>query len=322
MKAKAVRIEQQGEPSVMEMVESELPEPGAGEARVRHSFIGLNFMDVYQRGGQYPVSLPMGLGLEAAGVVEALGDGVEDLAVGDRVAYGPAPPGAYSDRRNLPAARLVRIPDAVSDEQAAAGLLKGITVEYLLERAYAVRAGQDVLFYAAAGGVGLIAGQWGAALGARMIGVAGGAEKCELALEHGYDAVIDRTREDVVARVKALTDGRGVPVAYDSVGKDTFEQTLECLAPRGYFVSFGTSSGPPPPVEAKELQHRGSLYFTRPTLADYASERADLEHAAGRVFEMIGSGAVRITVGQRFDLADVVAAHEALEGGRTTGTSS
>ncbi|MGI9332727.1 MAG: quinone oxidoreductase family protein [Gammaproteobacteria bacterium] len=316
-----VQIDEQGSPAVMQLVQGELADPGPGEVRIRHTAVGLNYMDIYQRGGQYAVTLPMQLGLEAAGTIEGIGADAEGFAVGDRVAYGPAPPGAYADRRNVPVARLVRIPQGISDEQAAACLLKGITAEYLLERAWAVKAGDPVLFYAAAGGVGLIAGQWGRALGARMIGVAGGERKCSLAAENGYEEVIDRTREDVVERVKSLTAGAGVAVAYDSIGKHTFEHTLDCLRPRGCFVSFGTTSGAVPPVQAKALQDRGSLYFTRPTLANYAATRADLDHAAGRVFEMVQSGAVKVNIGQRYALSDVVKAHEDLETGKTSGAT-
>lgn len=319
--ANAIRIDAQGEPSVMRLVRQDLPEPDSGMVQVEHTAIGLNFMDVYQRGGQYPVNLPMNLGIEAAGRVERVGPDVEGLAPGDRVAYGPAPPGAYSDRRHVPAARLLKLPDSVSDEVAAACLVKGITSEYLLERAWKVGAGEDVLFYAAAGGVGLIAGQWGRALGARMIGVAGGAEKVALAREHGYAEVIDRKAESVTERVRTLTAGAGVAVAYDSIGKDSYAQTLDCLRARGCFVSFGTTSGAVPPVEAKALQARGSLYFTRPTLADYAATRSDLEHAARRVFEMLASGAVRASIGQRYPLSDVVQAHTDLESGATRGST-
>jgi NADPH2:quinone reductase len=319
--ARTITIEEQGAPSVMRLVSGPLPAPGEGEATIRQTAIGINFMDVYQRSGHYPLELPSGIGLEAAGVVEAIGAGVTDLDLGDRVAYSGGPPGSYADYRNVPAGRIVKVPVGVSDEQAAAILLKGTTAEYLLERAYPVKAGENVLFYAAAGGVGSIAGQWGKALGARMIGIAGGPEKCALARAHGYDEVIDRNNEDVVARVRELTGGAGVPVLYDSVGKDTYEQSIDCLAPRGYFVSFGTTSGKVPPVDAATLQHKGSLYFTRPTLANYCAARGDFEASVARVFDMVASGAVKIDIGQRYDLADAVQAHSDLEGGRTTGSS-
>jgi len=320
VKTKAVHFEKQGDPSVLKMIEADLPDPGEGEAQIRQSAIGINFMDVYQRGGQYDVALPFRPGLEGAGVVEKLGAGVDGLAVGDRVAYAGVP-GGYAEARNIPAARLVKIPDGVSDEQAAAAIMKGMTVEYLMERAYPVKAGEWVLFYAAAGGVGLIAGQWGKLLGARMIGIAGGADKCQLALDNGYEAALDRRTENIVERVKELTGGAGVAVAYDSIGKETYEQTLDCLAPRGFFMSFGTTSGPVPPVYAKELQNRGSLYFSRPTLATYTAARAGLEHSASRVFDMIASGKVKIEIGQTYALDDVVQAHLDLEAGKTKGSS-
>jgi NADPH2:quinone reductase len=319
--ARAIVIEEQGAPSVMRLVSRSLPPPGEGEARVRQTAIGINFMDVYQRSGHYPLELPSGIGLEAAGVVEAIGPGVTGLREGDRVAYSGGPPGSYADCRNVMASRIVKIPDGVSDKQAAAILLKGTTAEYLLERAYPVKAGENVLFYAAAGGVGSIAGQWGKALGARMIGIAGGPEKCARARSHGYDEVIDRKSEDVVARVRELTGGAGVPVVYDSVGKDTYEQSIDCLAPRGFFVSFGTTSGKVPPVDAATLQHKGSLYFTRPTLANYCAARGDFEASVARVFDMLASGTVNIDIGQRYGLDDAVQAHSDLEAGRTSGSS-
>lgn len=321
MRARAVRIAVQGKPEVMKLQTVELAEPGAGEVLLRQHVIGLNFMDIYHRSGQYPLPMPSGIGVEAAGVVEKLGSGVQDLKVGDHVAYGASAPGAYADYRIMPAARLVKIPDGISDETAAAVLMKGMTVEYLLKRCYPLQAGQYALFLAAGGGVGLIAGQWGKALGAQVIGVAGGAEKCKLASEHGYAHVIDRKREDIVARVKEITGGAGVPVVYDSIGKDTFDISLKCLAPRGYFVSFGTTTGAPPPVEAATLQKMGSLYFTRPTLATYAAKREDLVASTTTVFDMVSKGAVKVNIGQRYALADVAKAHADLEAGLTKGSS-
>lgn len=321
MDTKAVVIETQGPPSVMRLDDVSLPAPADGMATIRQSAIGINFMDVYQRSGYYPMDLPSGLGLEAAGVVESVGPGVSHVSVGDRVVYSGGPPGAYAAARNVLASRIVKIPDDINDEQAAAVLLKGTTAEYLLERTYKVSPGENVLFYAAAGGVGLLAGQWGKALGARMIGIAGGPEKCAHALAHGYDVVIDRHAEDVVARVRELTDGAGVPVLYDSIGKDTYEQSIDCLAPRGMFVSFGTTSGTVPPVEAATLQHKGSLYFTRPSLANYCADRDDFEASTTRVFDMLASGAVKVEIGQRYCLADVVQAHTDLEAGQTSGSS-
>lgn len=321
MQANIVRIAAQGKPEVMKLEHVELAAPAAGEALIRQTAIGLNFMDVYHRSGQYPLSLPSGIGVEAAGVIEAVGAGVTDLKKGDRVAYGGSAPGSYADRRLMPADRLVKIPEGISEETAAAALMKGMTVEYLLNRCFPVGAGQFVLFMAAAGGVGLVAGQWGKSKGARMIGVAGGAEKCKLAKEHGYEFVIDRTREDIAARVKEITGGAGVPVVYDSIGKATFDVSLKCLSPRGYFVSFGTTTGAPPPVEAATLQKLGSLYFTRPTLATYAAKREDLLMSANAVFDMLQRGVITPHIGQRYPLAEMVAAHEDLEAGRTKGSS-
>ena len=288
MKANVIRCAAQGNPDVMRFETVELGAPGLGEILVRQTAIGLNFMDVYHRGGQYPLPMPSGLGVEAAGVIEQVGSGVTELKKGDRIAYAGGAPGAYADYRIMPAAgRMIKIPNFISDEQAAAILMKGTTSEYLLNRCYPLQAGQYALFLAAAGGVGLVAGQWGKALGAKMIGVAGGAEKCRLAAEHAYAYVIDRKSEDIVARVKAITGGARVPVVFDSIGKATFETTLNCLAPRGYFVSFGTTTGAPSPVEAATLQKMGSLYFTRPTHVTYTAKREDLLASAAAVFDMV-----------------------------------
>ncbi|MDB9915837.1 quinone oxidoreductase [Alphaproteobacteria bacterium] len=321
MKSISVAIEAQGAPSVMKLSNVDIGLPKEGEVLIRQSVIGVNYMDIYQRSGYYPMNLPSGIGLEASGIIESIGAGVNFLTEGDRVVYSGGPPGSYADVRNVLASRVVRIPENIEDEQAAAIFLKGTTAEYLLERAYPITAGQTVLFHAAAGGVGLIAGQWGKAIGARMIGVAGGPKKCALAKEHGYTEVIDRNNENVVARVKELTDSEGVPVVYDSVGKDTFEQSVECLSPRGYFISFGTTSGSVPPIDAAMLQHKGSLYFTRPTLANYCAARDDLELSAARLFKMIANGSVKTKIGQRFELSDVVRAHVDLEAGKTFGSS-
>ena len=321
MKSISVAIEAQGAPSVMKLSNVDIGLPKEGEVLIRQSVIGVNYMDIYQRSGYYPMNLPSGIGLEASGIIESIGAGVNFLTEGDRVVYSGGPPGSYADVRNVLASRVVRIPKNIEDEQAAAIFLKGTTAEYLLERAYPITAGQTVLFHAAAGGVGLIAGQWGKAIGARMIGVAGGPEKCALAKEHGYTEVIDRNNENVVARVKELTDGKGVPVVYDSVGKDTFEQSIECLSPRGYFMSFGTTSGSVPPIDAAMLQHKGSLYFTRPTLANYCAARDDLELSAARLFKMIANGDVKTKIGQRYKLSDVVRSHLDLEAGKTFGSS-
>lgn len=320
-KARAMRIHSHGGPEVLVADMLDLPDPGAGEVLLRHTAIGVNFQDVYHRSGFYPLSMPSGIGTEAVGVVEKLGAGVAGVAIGERVGYAGGAPGAYSDYRNLPADRLVKIPAGISDEVAAAALLKGMTVEYLLNRCYPVAAGESVLMYAAAGGVGLIAGQWGRHLGARMIGVASGAEKCALARAHGFAEVIDRTSQDVATQVKALTAGAGVPVAYDSVGRATFETTMKCLAPRGMFVSFGTTTGAPPAVEAGMLQKLGSLYFTRPTLVTYTATRAALDASAAAVFGLITRGILKVSVNARYALADAARAHADLEGGRTSGSS-
>ena len=321
MKANVVRIHAHGAPQVLALDTVELGDPGPGEVLLRHTAIGLNYQDVYHRSGYYPLQMPSGIGTEAAGMVEKLGGGVAGFAIGDRVCYAGGAPGAYADLRNVPADRLVKIPSGISDETAAAVMLKGMTVEYLLNRCYPVKAGEAVLFYAASGGVGLIAGQWGRHLGARMIGVAGGAAKCALAKANGYAEVIDRSGEDIAARVREITGGRGVPVAYDSVGKATFDATLAALAPRGYFVSFGTTTGSPPAVEAGTLQKLGSLYFTRPTLVTYTAARADLEACAAAVFGLIEKGILKVTVNHRYALGAVATAHADLESGRTTGSS-
>jgi NADPH2:quinone reductase len=321
MEARVVRFVGPGGPDVLKVATVTVPEPAAGEVLVRQTAIGLNYQDVYHRSGFYPLPLPSGVGTEAAGVVERTGPGVTAVKEGDRIVYAGGAVGAYASHRVVPAVRLVKIPDAVTDEVAAAVMLKGMTVEYLLNRCYAVKPGEFVLFYAAAGGVGLLAGQWGRHLGAKMIGVAGGADKCRLAREHGYAEVIDRTREDVVERVKAMTGGAGVPVVYDSVGKATFEASIKCLKPRGFFVSFGTTTGPPPPVEAGLLQKHGSLYFTRPTLVTYTATREELVASAAAVFDMVTRGAVTVHIGARYQLAEAARAHADLEGGRTVGSS-
>jgi len=319
--ARAIRIAAQGGPDVMTIETVSLPEPAAGEVLIRQTAIGINYLDVYHRSGFYTLPLPSGVGSEAAGVVERTGPQVANLKAGDRVAYAGGAPGSYASHRIVPAARLVTIPDGVSDEVAAAVMLKGMTVEYLLNRCYPLKPGEFVLFHAAAGGVGLLAGQWGRHLGAKMIGVAGGAVKGRLAREHGYAEVIDRTREDVVERVKAITGGGGVSVVYDSVGKATFETSLKCLRPRGMFVSFGTTTGSPPPVEAGVLQKHGSLYFTRPTLVTYTAAREDLVASAAAVFDLVTRGVLTVHIGARYPLADAARAHADLEAGKTVGSS-
>jgi len=321
MQTRVIRFAAPGGPDVLKEELVPLPKPAAGEVLVRHTAIGLNYLDVYHRSGAYPLPLPSGVGSEAAGVVEEIGPDVSHLSTGDRVVYAGGPPGAYTSRRNVAASRLIVIPDGVTDELAAAVMLKGMTVEYLLNRCHAVQPGEFVLFHAAAGGVGLLAGQWGKSLGATMIGVAGGADKCRLARGYGYAEVIDRTSEDIVERVQAITDGAGVPVVYDSVGKATFDASIACLAPRGLFVSFGTTTGAPPPVEAGLLQKRGSLYFTRPTLVTYTASRDELVASAMAVFDLVARGVLTVHIGARYTLADAARAHADLEAGRTTGSS-
>jgi len=322
MKTQAVRFHAPGGPEVLKFEELDLPEPAAGEVRIRHTAIGLNFQDIYARSGAYPFPLPSGLGTEAAGVVEAVGPGVTDFQVGERVCYISGPVlGACATHRNYPAARLLKSPAHMSDEQLAAMMLKAMTVEYLVQRCYAVKPGQFVLWHAAAGGVGLLAGQWGRHIGARMIGVAAGPQKCQLALDNGYEFCIDRLSEDVAARVKEITGGAGVPVVYDSVGKNSFDQSLASLAPRGYFVSFGTTTGAPPPVPAATLQKLGSLYFTRPTLVTYTASTAELRDSAQAVFDLVAQGALKVSIHQRYAMSDIARAHAELESGRTTGSS-
>jgi NADPH2:quinone reductase len=322
MKTQAVRFHAPGGPEVLKFEELDLPDPAAGEVRIRHTAIGLNFQDIYARSGAYPFPLPSGLGTEAAGVVEAVGPGVTDFQVGERVCYISGPVlGACATHRNYPAARLLKSPAHMSDEQLAAMMLKAMTVEYLVQRCYAVKPGQFVLWHAAAGGVGLLAGQWGRHIGARMIGVAAGPQKCQLALDNGYEFCIDRLSEDVAARVKEITGGAGVPVVYDSVGKNSFDQSLASLAPRGYFVSFGTTTGAPPPVPAATLQKMGSLYFTRPTLVTYTASTAELRDSAQAVFDLVAQGALKVSILQRFAMSDIARAHAELESGRTTGSS-
>jgi NADPH2:quinone reductase len=317
-----VRVHEVGGPEVLRFEQVEVGEPGPGQARLRQTGVGLNFIDVYFRTGLYPApGLPFTPGLEGAGVVEAIGEGVTEVAVGDRVAYAAPPIGAYAEARLMQADRLVRLPDAIGDQQAAAMMLKGMTAHYLLRRTFPVKAGQTILFHAAAGGVGLIACQWARHLGARVIGTVGSEAKAELARAHGCDVPIRYDREDVVARVRELTEGKGVPVVYDSVGKDTFEQSLDCLAPRGMLVAFGQSSGNIPPLNLGILSQKGSLYVTRPTLRTYTAARDDLLASAKELFDVVQSGAVKIEINQTFALRDAAEAHRALEGRNTTGST-
>jgi NADPH:quinone reductase len=318
---KAIRIEQTGGPEVMQLVDVDLPPPGPGEVRIRQTAIGLNFIDTYHRNGLYPVKLPSGLGLEAAGVVEETGEGVTHLKQGDRVAYGNGPIGAYAQARNAPANRVSKLPDGISDETAAAMMLKGMTVRYLLRETYKVKSGDTILLHAAAGGVGLIACQWAKALGATVIGTAGSEEKAELARAHGCDHVILYKSEDVPARVRELTGGKGVPVVYDGVGKDTLMMSLDSLSPRGLLVSFGNASGPVDAFNVGLLAAKGSLYVTRPTLATYVARDEDLQANANDLFDVVKSGKVKIDVNQSYPLAETVQAHKDLEARKTTGST-
>jgi NADPH2:quinone reductase len=319
--AKAIRINRIGGPEVMEYVDVEVGEPGPGQARVRHAAIGLNFIDVYFRSGLYPQPLPAGLGMEGAGVVDAIGPGVTEVAVGDRVAYTGRPNGAYADVRNMPAEILLRLPDAISFETGAAMMMQGLTVQYLFNRTAKLKAGDTILFHAAAGGVGLIAAQWARAIGVNMIGTVGSEQKAELARANGCAHVINYNTENFVERVKEITDGKKVSVVYDSIGKDTFIGSLDCLRPLGLMVSFGNASGPVPDFSLGELASRGSLFITRPTLFSYAASRAELEEMAADLFGMVASGKVKIDVHQRYALADAARAHAELEGRKTTGSS-
>jgi NADPH:quinone reductase len=318
---KAIRFAKTGGPDVLSLQEIELADPAPGQVRVRHSAIGVNFIDTYHRSGLYKLPLPSGLGCEAAGVVEALGEGVATVKKGDRVAYCTAPLGAYAEAHNVPADKLVKLPDGISEEVAAAAMLKGLTAQYLLKQTYAVKPGQTILFHSAAGGVGLIAGQWAKHLGCTVIGTVGSDSKIALAKKHGYDQLLNLRQDDWVAQVRAWTKGEGVPVVYDSVGKDTFSGSLDCLAPRGLMVSFGNSSGAVPAFEPALLSAKGSLFLTRPTLFHYAATQAALQAMADDLFAVIKSGAVKIAVNQRFALADARAAHEALQSRQTTGAT-
>ncbi len=319
--AKAIRCFSNGGPEVMEYVDAEVGEPGAGEARVRHHAIGLNYIDVYFRTGLYPQPFPSGLGMEGAGVIEAVGPDVTHVKPGDRVAYACRPPGAYADVRVMPAGSLVKLPDSISFDTAAAMMLQGLTVQYLFHRTFPLKGGETILFHAAAGGVGLIACQWARALGVTMIGTVGSDETGELAKAHGCTHVINYNKENFVERVKELTGGKGVPVVYDSIGKDTFLGSLDCLSPLGMMVSYGSASGPVPPFSLNELASRGSLFITRPTLFTYAAQRSDLEAMAADLFRMVESGKVKIEINQRYALKDVQQAHRDLESRKTTGST-
>ncbi len=318
---KAIRIFKNGGPDVMEYVDVDVGPPGPGEARVRQHAIGLNFIDVYFRTGLYVQPLPAGLGLEGAGVVEAVGAGVTGVKVGDRVAYAGGPNGSYAQERNMPAAHLLVLPDAIGFDTAAAMMLQGLTVQYLFHRTVSLKAGDTVLFHAAAGGVGLIACQWAKVLGVNLIGTVGSEEKAALAKAHGCAHVINYNTENFVERVKEISGGLGVSVVYDSIGQDTFFGSLDCLAPLGMMVSFGNASGPVPPFSLSELASRGSLFITRPSLMTYAAKRDDLEAMAKSLFGVVGSGEVKIEIKQRYSLSNVQQAHIDLESRKTTGSS-
>lgn len=316
----AIRIHETGGPEVMVLEDVELEEPGAGMVTVTNRAIGLNYIDTYHRSGLYPLPLPIGLGLEGAGVVTAVGEGAE-LSVGDRVAYCSAGFGAYAQALNLPANRLVKIPEGIDFEQAAAALLKGQTTEYLLRRTYPLQAQETCLFHAAAGGVGLIFGQWASSIGANVIGTVGSDEKAELARAHGFKHIINYRTENVVQRVLEITGGEKLPVVFDGVGKDTFEMSLDCLRPRGLMVSFGNASGAPEPLDLQVLANKGSLFITRPTMLTYTASTEELRDSSQALFARILAGDVSIEIHQRYGLADVQKAHEDLEGRRTTGST-
>ncbi len=317
--AKAMRFHKAGGPEVLQLDDVQVGDPGQGQVRIKHTAIGVNFVDTYQRSGLYPMPMPQVAGNEGAGVVEAVGAGVTDLKAGDRVTYTGLI-GSYCESRLVPADRMVKLPQGISEEQAASMLLKGLTVHYLIFSTYAVKKGDTVLWHAAAGGVGLIACQWLKALGVTTIATAGSDEKTALAKAHGADHVINYSKENFVEKVKAITGGKGVPVVYDGVGKSTWEGSLDCLRPRGLMVTFGNASGPVPPVNLGILSAKGSLYVTRPTLATYIASRADLVERANALFEVVKSGKVKIETTGRYKLADAAQAHRDLEGRKTTGS--
>jgi NADPH2:quinone reductase len=317
----AIRFHAVGGPEVLKYEEVALGAPGPGEARVRNTAIGVNYIDTYHRSGLYPLTLPSGLGNEAAGVVEAVGSGVDWVKPGDRVATGTGPLGSYSTERIVPADKLVKLPDGIADRTAAAMMLKGLTVQYLFRQTFPLKGGETILFHAAAGGVGLIACQWARALGVTMIGTASSDAKAALAREHGCTHTIVYTRENFVERVKELTGGKGVPVVYDAVGKDTFPASLDCLAPRGTFVSFGSASGPVPPFNIMLLSQKGSLYATRPTLFTYAASQEALNAMASELFALVQAGKIKPDARQTFPLAEAAEAHRSLESRKTTGAT-
>ncbi len=320
--AKAIRIHEYGGPEVMRWEEVEIGEPGPGQLRVRHGAVGLNYIDIYHRTGLYSLpALPWTLGMEGAGQVEAVGDGVSEFKVGDRVAYASPPVGAYAEVRLIPADRVVALPTAIDDRTAAAMMLQGMTAQFLLRRTYRVQAGDTILLHAAAGGVGLLISQWACHLGATVIGTVGSDQKAELARAHGCHHVIVYSRENFVERVREVTDGQGVAVVYDSVGRETFMGSLDCLRPLGMMVSFGNASGPAPSFEPGILAAKGSLFLTRPTLMTYTAKRADLLASAAELFDVVGHGDVRVEIRQTYPLAEAAQAHRALEARQTTGST-
>src|SRR4051794_32260568 len=318
--AHAIRFVKNGGPEVLEWQEVEVGEPGDGQVRLRHTAVGLNFIDTYQRSGLYPMPLPSGLGSEAAGVIEEVGSGVADLKPGDRVAYAGGPLGAYSETRVMPADRLVKLPDGITDQQGAAMMLKGMTAWYLIRRTHPVKPGESILIHAAAGGVGLIVCQWAKHLGATVIGTVGSDDKAEIARAHGCDHPIVYSKEDFAQRVRAITGGEGVAVVYDSVGKDTFEGSLRCLRRRGVLASFGEASGDPEPVPPRRLGQLGSIYLTHPSLPDYTATREQLLATANDLFAMVQSGKIRIDISNTYLLHEAPRAHVDLEARKTTGS--
>lgn len=318
---KAIRIHETGGPEVMKLDDVDLPDPAPGFAQVRHTAIGLNFIDTYHRSGLYPVPLPSGLGLEAAGVVTAIGEGVSDLTIGDRVAYGSGPLGAYSEAQNCFAAGLIKLPDTIKDDEAAALMMKGLTTRYLFKETYKLKKGDTCLFHAAAGGVGLVACQWAKDLGVTLIGTVSSEEKADLVRAHGCDHVINYTTENVVERVMDITNGAKVPVVYDGVGKDTFEMSLDCLQPRGLLASFGNASGPVNGVDLSILASKGSLYVTRPTMVHYMLTPEEREAATSDLFDIVARGAVKVDINQRYALSDVAQSHIDLQARKTTGAT-
>lgn len=318
---KAIRVSEPGGPEKMTLEDITLEDPAPGHVKVRHTAIGINYIDTYHRSGLYPISYPSGIGLEAAGEITAIGDGVTHLKVGDRVAYGSGPLGAYSEEQNTFAARVAKIPEGVTDEEAACLMMKGMTVRYLFKGTYKVKAGDTILFHAAAGGVGLIACQWAKDLGVTLIGTVSSEEKAALAKANGCAHVINYSHEDIATRVREITDGKGVPVVYDGVGKDTFTASLDCLQPRGLLASFGNASGPVTGVDLSILATKGSLYVTRPTMIHYTLTQEEFDETAADVFDAVARGAIKANVNQRYPLSQAARAHEELEARKTTGAS-